>query len=443
MRSLKSAKLMPLLIPLILIFMLVISVMNVMEYNGNITADYNKHIKAAEKYLEKDILIDAVSEYRQALSIKPNDYDTAIKLAGLYKQMDNSSQMIWAYKAAITADSEKLEPYIFIADYYLDKNNNAEAYSILSQAKKKIASEEIDSRILKIKSEYHVSQVRYEEMLPYFGFPGSDTSYSVVKYQGKYGLISKGSNKLTIKCEYEDIGLYSDYVIPVKIDGSYYYMNSKKYKKRVPDEPMDYLGAYSDGYAPAKKGSTYGYLDKNMKEYHFEYDFAGGFLNGVAAVKKDGKWAVINSSFKNVTDFIFDDILLNEYNYCSCYKLFFAKRDGKYYLYNTNGECKSEGYDDARMFASTKEPAAVKSGDKWGFISKDGKIVIQPAYQNAYSFNVGYAPFCENGKWGCIDQEGHVLINPQFDEMHPFDNTGEAIVKDKGLLKILSVAVYK
>ena len=110
-------------------------------------------------------------------------------------------------------------------------------------------------------------------------------------------------------------------------------------------------------------------------------------------------------------------------------------------MYDKNGKCLSEGYDDAKMFASN-EPAAVKKNGKWGYIDNKGKIVIEPAYEDADSFSIGYAPFCENGKWGCIDKKGVVLIKPQFELLKPFFKNGTAFVVDDGKKKLITVTIY-
>lgn len=436
----KSKKFIPLLIPLIMVLMWVISFSNVFEYNTSVSAEYNNHIKSAEQYLEKDIVIDAIAEYQKALTIKKNDYDTAMKIAELYGKLDDKSSQLSAYKTAMESDRTKIEPCLILADYYMELNNLSEAYGILSDADKYIDSDEIDKRILEIKSKYHISSIKYDKLMPYFYLNNSSTGYAIVEDDGKKGLLST-SGGLTVKCAYDDVGIYSEYVTPVKKDGQWYYINIKGYKKLVPDESMDYLGAFSGGYAAAKKGDIYGYIDKKMKEHHFEFEFAGGFCNGVAAVKKNGKWALINTSFKTVTNYEFDDILLNEYGYCSEYSAIFAKKDGSYFLYDTSGKCLSEGYDEAKLFAS-KEPAAVKKNGKWGYIDNKGKVAIEPMYENADSFSLGYAPFYRNGKWGCIDKNGNVLIEPQFDSLKPFFKNGNAIVVEKGVTKFLTVTIY-
>jgi len=48
--------------------------------------------------------------------------------------------------------------------------------------------------------------------------------------------------------------------------------------------------------------------------------------------------------------------------------------------------------------------AAVKIGDKWGYIDKTGKFVIQPQFNYAQSFSEGLAAVKIGGKWGYISR---------------------------------------
>ena len=77
--------------------------------------------------------------------------------------------------------------------------------------------------------------------------------------------------------------------------------------------------------------------------------------------------------------------------------------------------------------------AAVRIGDKWGFIDKQGTIVIKnPQFSRAYSFREGLAPVRigddKAGKWGFIDKQGTIVINPQFSSALSFQE-GLAIVR--------------
>ena len=159
-------------------------------------------------------------------------------------------------------------------------------------------------------------------------------------------------------------------------------------------------------------------------------------------MEKDGKWALINTEFHLLTDYEFDEILMDEYGFCATYGAVFAKKDGSYALYDLSGERVSDTFEDVRPFAS-EEPAAVKRNGKWGFVSVEGELVIEPKYDEANSFSLGYAPILKNGKWGCIDGFENVLIEPTFDAMSSFSRDGYSLVEENGDEKYIVVNMYE
>ena len=56
----------------------------------------------------------------------------------------------------------------------------------------------------------------------------------------------------------------------------------------------------------------------------------------------------------------------------------------------------------------------VEKNNKYGFIDKQGNLVINFQYDSAYSFSDGIAGVQKNGKWGCIDKHGNLLIDYQY-----------------------------
>ena len=74
--------------------------------------------------------------------------------------------------------------------------------------------------------------------------------------------------------------------------------------------------------------------------------------------------------------------------------------------------------------------ALTNIGDKWGFVDRTGKVVMQ--FDEAGKFSEGLAPAKLNGKFGYIDSTGKFVINPVFDNALPFAE-GLAGVRSKDL----------
>lgn len=76
---------------------------------------------------------------------------------------------------------------------------------------------------------------------------------------------------------------------------------------------------------------------------------------------------------------------------------------------------------------------AVKSGDKWGYIDKTAKYVINPQFDDASVFSDnGLAKVKAGNKYGYIDKDGKYAINPQFDDAYSFADNGLALVQTGG-----------
>lgn len=71
---------------------------------------------------------------------------------------------------------------------------------------------------------------------------------------------------------------------------------------------------------------------------------------------------------------------------------------------------------------------AVKQGNKWGYVDKNGKTVIAPQYAHAFPFSDGLGLVRnDNDKWGYIDEQGNYIIQPQYAEASYFEE-GRAFV---------------
>src|SRR5207249_1477743 len=93
--------------------------------------------------------------------------------------------------------------------------------------------------------------------------------------------------------------------------------------------------------------------------------------------------------------------------------------------------------DVAPLVAFHEGLAAVRLGDKWGYIDKQGMLVISPRFDRASMFAEGLAAVeidrtgdrsavCQTddascvGKWGYIDKRGTLVIAAQFDAAEGF-----------------------
>lgn len=62
----------------------------------------------------------------------------------------------------------------------------------------------------------------------------------------------------------------------------------------------------------------------------------------------------------------------------------------------------------------------VQHGDRWGYIDRSGKIVIEPQFERAEEFSEGLAAIELDGKWGFIDTNGKLIVEPQYSSAQRF-----------------------
>ena len=166
----------------------------------------------------------------------------------------------------------------------------------------------------------------------------------------------------------------------------------------------------------------YGYVNEKLEpQCEFVYEKVSAFYNHVAAVKKDGKWTLIDDEFRLVTDFLYEDVVMDEFGYCSMGERIFVKKDGLYQMINLEGDIITEvTFENAYPFMQKDQLAAVKKGSKWGFVNENGDLCIDYIYDEAKSFTIEFAPVKQNDNWGYIDREGKTVIPYQFAEATEF-----------------------
>ena len=398
-------------------------------------SEYRKNIKQAEINAEKGIPYNAVNKYKSAFEIKTPSEETYIK----YVEQANLLGKDY-YKDAIekfpSVCPESAKAYDLLCKFYYENGNAEKLIDTANEAREKgLASEEIKKMYFETFYDYDIVRGGFEEASSLLG------GYARVKSKGFYGFMDKNGNTV-IEPIFKDASFMLDSSTAVRDEKGWFMINKSGYKVAIPDKPVDEMSMLSNGRVLIRVGDKYDYTDTSMKiPEKLRFDNATNFKKGVAAVKQDGKWALLGSNNKYITKFIFDDVIIDEYNTCiSNNNVILTKNEGKYYMYNDEGKKISKtAFDNAYPFASD-DYAAVCIGDKWGFADSEGNIVIEPQFDEAKSFSCNIAPIKTNGKWGYMSktkqtdengkETGYVFrIEAKFDDCKPFSSQGIASVK--------------
>lgn len=66
--------------------------------------------------------------------------------------------------------------------------------------------------------------------------------------------------------------------------------------------------------------------------------------------------------------------------------------------------------------------AAVQQDGKWGFINREGALVIPAQFQETNGFAEGKAAVRLDGYWGVIDTTGKLTVQPRYQDAHRYFN---------------------
>ena len=157
---------------------------------------------------------------------------------------------------------------------------------------------------------------------------------------------------------------------------------------------------YTDKVGPERRDVTlYGYIDSNGEiAIPPQYDLAGEFREGLAAVRKDGLYGFVGTS-------------------------------GEYVI--------NPQFHHADQFSEGMARVVLEPLGKDGYINRSGEVIIPPRFTTAQRFSEGLATVREgHGGWGYIDKAGEFVIEPEFEEAHTFSG-GFGLAKQEGTLYVI------
>jgi len=197
---------------------------------------------------------------------------------------------------------------------------------------------------------------------------------------------------------------------------------------------------YYNGLAAVRKNGKYGFVNKKGDlVINHEFDAVGKFVENTIAVAQyeelpDSsylKWYFIDKAGNKAIDKKFTDVHDFSEGYAAVSidgKWGWIDKKGKFIFGNDFQECKSfsEGF------------AAFKKGDAWGLINNKGKIIAQPNYFDVGEMHEHFATFSMGPKnVGFIDTLGNIVVQPQFESASNFKNGIAYVAKNSqiGLMR--------
>lgn len=162
-------------------------------------------------------------------------------------------------------------------------------------------------------------------------------------------------------------------------------------------EDTQIISSESEGFRGIKRNGRYGFIDeKGRLRIANRYEGIGQFHHGLAAVKILGKWGFVDKNDKIAVNPSFEEV-----------SEFF------------NG-------------------LAIAKKQKYGFIDREGRIILETRYDSIYKIGTGNFIITLNNLKGLSNQEGRVLIEPRFEYVQDLGN-GFVIVARDGKYGLLTL----
>lgn len=386
---------------------------------------YNSHIDNAEEYMGRGLYQKAIEEYDAALAIKSTENVWTAKLNAYQKRYEESTKIYADYlsatQSAVSNYSNNVDYLLTLANLYIVRDDYSSAYKALNNAVESgLENDEVNKLLLEVRYAFEIKWKAYTE------YSACSNGFYAVNETGIWTYIEQDGSET----DYEQllfagpIGASGIRVVQDKVRA--YLIDDKEVIQGILKFSPTAAGIYSENLIAIKDDKSFSYYNSLGDKQFGEYDFAGAFVDGVAAVQKNGKWSLIDNTGKEVSSDKYEDIIIQTNGTHLKNGVMIAKKDGTYKIYRDGKATGS--YSDADIITDDNMIAVCKDG-KWGFVNLDGEEVIAPKYNNAKSFSNGLAAVSDGEKWGFIDPSGSIVIDYLFYGGDYFNDEGCCMVE--------------
>ena len=408
------------LIVLVLIALALVSWVRVGQRSAERVNTINSLKSQIAHYEEINAPKSEIELYKKLISLD-GSMENRLGLADAYYRLGQAKNYAKECEKIISAYPDDKTGYVKLMNYYDEKNKPSEVFSLYNSIPNEIKN---DPEIQTVYSKYEYSYITRRLGLVSIG--NYYNGLAVCLFEGKYGFVNLDGNS-QIPQMFDMAYPFSDKLAAVLKDGEWYYIDTAGDKVSGTTEHVSELYSPINNYSAAEIDGKWGFIKANaFSKFAFDYERTTNLRNGVAAVKTGGKWYLINSSLEKIIPDAFDDVILDETMSCCCGGLIFAKVNGKYALYNAQGQQIASGFDDAHCFVDGF--AAVQRNGKWGFINTSGEVVIDFKFDDADSFCLDLAPVRIGEKWHYIKTNGETAFDEEFDYANRLSSNGRTSV---------------
>ncbi|ELS31409.1 MULTISPECIES: WG repeat-containing protein [Pseudanabaena] len=263
-----------------------------------------------------------------------------------------------------------------------------------------------------------------------------------VELNGKWGFIN-ATGEFGIPPQFDETSEFSDGLARVKLNDKWGIINVTGRYEGIPQ--FDEINKFSDGLARVKLQGKYCFINKKGDiVLRPNFDFCDDFREGLALVIIESYGKNVLYNIRDINYIMTSSKLAEKLEKIGIDTCFYQLRAGKYGFINKNGEVViSPQFDIARSFDNgTAIFGMIKSyynlsknkegmidlfrNTEYGLVNKNGKIIVKPSFNDIGFFNNGQAQFCKAPHtYGFIDCNGKILI--QIDNCRELDGFSEGL----------------
>jgi len=396
-------------------------------------------INSAKTYLEDDLYIKAVNNYKTAIADYNTEHNATLEteLLAIYLEAGMMADYYSSINERIEKDTAAESEYVALVKYYVEGGNATAALNILQVAMKKFENEELIQLQEQVLYAYKAKTLEYETLRQ------PSDSWVVPTFDGnKWGYLASGGS-IMLDYKYEEATNFSGSYAVVKLDGVYTLIDKNGYRNAIDKDSLEAVTDLSSSAIVGVKGGKYQLYSRSFKKLSDEqFDMLYANDNGTYMAQKNGKWAILSDKLEPITEYKFSDVVLNSQGEVFKGSYAMVKDEAGYFLVNKLGEAMySTRYADAKGYEGSYCAVADANGN-WGYTNSKGELIIAHQYEDAESFSDRLAAVQIDGKWGYINKYNELKIDAIYENAYPFIK-GKALVKtEEGIHELITLKYY-
>ena len=225
-----------------------------------------------------------------------------------------------------------------------------------------------------------------------------------VKKENKYKVIDK-YEKVVLKEKFDNIETIKDNIIVYKYNDKYCAYDTKNSKKL--DKTYKGLKYTTNNLFIARINDNYGIIDIEKKKKIEENYIRINYYEKADIYELEGKDGNLNTILNSKLEQIATGIV-NNVNYDKSYIKIWTEEGYSYCKLNGEKIASKDVLTGNNLFLS-------KQNNKYGFVDKNGSVVIDYIYDDAREQNeFGYISVKKDGLWGSINNKGNIICETKY-----------------------------